>query len=137
MSKKITEQDIIDSVASACQYISFYHPEDFVQGMVEAYEAEQSESAKNAIGQILINSKMCAMGHRPLCQDTGSVNIFVKVGLKANLELTKELIDVLNEGVAKGYTDPDNTLRYSVVADPAGKRTNTKKQYSSCYSRKC
>ncbi len=137
MSKKITEQDIIDSVASACQYISFYHPEDFVKGMVEAYEAEKSEAAKNAIGQILINSKMCALGHRPLCQDTGSINIFVKVGLKANLELTKELVDVLNEGVAKGYTDPDNTLRYSVVADPAGKRTNTKKQYSSCYSCNC
>ena len=87
MSKKITEQDIIDSVASACQFISFYHPEDFVKGMVEAYEAEKSDAAKNAIGQILINSKMCAMGHRPLCQDTGSVNIFVKVGLKANLDI--------------------------------------------------
>ena len=126
MSKKITEQDIIDSVASACQFISFYHPEDFVKGMVEAYENEKSDAAKNAIGQILINSKMCAMGHRPLCQDTGSVNIFVKVGLKANLDITKNLEDLLNEGVAKGYTDPDNTLRYSVVADPAGKRTNTK-----------
>ena len=124
--KVIKEQDIIDSIADACQYISYFHPEDFVTGMVEAYEAEKSEAAKNAIGQILINSKMCAMGHRPLCQDTGSVNIFVKVGLKANLELTKELIDVLNEGVAKGYTNPDNTLRYSVVSDPAGKRTNTK-----------
>lgn len=126
MSKKITEQDIIDSVASACQFISFYHPEDFVKGMVEAYEKEQSDSAKNAIGQILINSKMCAMGHRPLCQDTGSVNIFVKVGLKANLDITKNLEDLLNEGVAKGYTDPDNTLRFSVVSDPAGKRVNTK-----------
>ncbi len=122
----ITEQDIIDSVADACQFISYYHPEDFVQGMVEAYEKEQSESAKNAIAQILINSKMCAMGHRPLCQDTGSVNIFVKVGLNAKLELTRELEDVLNAGVAKGYTNPDNTLRYSVVSDPAGKRANTK-----------
>ena len=122
----ITEQDIIDSVAGACQYISYYHPTDFVEGMTEAYEKEQSESAKNAIGQILINSKMCAMGHRPLCQDTGSVNIFVKVGLNAKLELSKELEDVLNEGVAKGYTDPDNTLRFSVVSDPAGERKNTK-----------
>lgn len=130
---KITEQDIIDSIADACQFISFYHPEDFVKGMVEAYENEKSESAKNAIGQILINSKMCAMGHRPLCQDTGSVNIFVKVGLNANLDIKKELVDLLNEGVAKGYTDPDNTLRYSVVSDPAGARTNTK-QYTSCYS---
>ena len=95
MSKKITEQDIIDSVASACQFISFYHPEDFVKGMVEAYENEKSDAAKNAIGQILINSKMCALGHRPLCQDTGSVNIFVKVGLKANLDITKNLEDLL------------------------------------------
>ena len=126
MSKKITEQDIIGSVASACQFISFYHPEDFVKGMVEAYENEKSDAAKDAIGQILINSKRCALGHRPLCHDTGSVNIFVKVGLKANLDITKNLEDLLNEGVAKGYTDPDNTLRYSVVADPAGKRTNTK-----------
>ncbi len=123
---KITEQDIIDSVARACQYISYYHPEDFVEGMVEAYEKEKSEAAKNAIGQILINSKMCAMGHRPLCQDTGSINIFVKVGLKANLDISRELEDILNDGVAKGYTDPDNTLRYSVVSDPAGKRQNTK-----------
>jgi fumarate hydratase class I len=122
----IKEQDIIDSIAGACQYISYYHPEDFVKGMVEAYEKEESEAAKNAIAQILINSKMCAMGHRPLCQDTGSVNIFIKVGLNAKLELSKELEDVLNEGVAKGYTDPDNTLRYSVVSDPAGERKNTK-----------
>ena len=122
----IKQQDIIDSIADACQYISYFHPEDFVTAMVEAYENEKSEAAKNALGQILINSKMCALGHRPLCQDTGSVNIFVRVGLKANLELTKELVDVLNEGVAKGYTNPDNTLRYSVVSDPAGKRTNTK-----------
>ncbi len=126
MGKKITEKDIIDSIADACQYISFYHPEDFVKGMVEAYENEQSESAKNAIGQILINSKMCAMGHRPLCQDTGSINIFVKVGLKANLDISRPMEDVLNEGVAKGYTDPENTLRFSVVSDPAGKRQNTR-----------
>ena len=106
--KVIKEQDIIDSIADACQYISYFHPEDFVTGMVEAYESEKSEAAKNAIGQILINSKMCAMGHRPLCQDTGSVNIFIKVGLNAKLELTRELADVLNAGVAKGYTNPDN-----------------------------
>ncbi|AXX93508.1 fumarate hydratase, class I [Malaciobacter molluscorum LMG 25693] len=124
--KVIKEQDIIDSIAGACQYISYYHPEDFVKAMVEAYEKEESQSAKNAIAQILINSKMCAMGHRPLCQDTGSVNIFIKVGLNAKLELSKELEEVLNEGVAKGYTDPDNTLRYSVVSDPAGERKNTK-----------
>ncbi|RXJ75930.1 fumarate hydratase, partial [Arcobacter sp. F2176] len=96
MMKKITEQDIIESIADACQYISFYHPEDFVKGMVEAYNVEKGEAAKNAIGQILINSKMCAMGHRPLCQDTGSVNIFVKVGLNAPLDIKKELVDLLN-----------------------------------------
>ena len=122
----ITENDIRQSVADAIQYISYYHPEDFVKGMVEAYEKEESEAAKNAIGQILINSKMCAMGHRPLCQDTGSVNVFVKVGLNAKLDLTSELEDIINEGVALGYKDPTNTLRYSIVSDPAGKRTNTK-----------
>jgi len=124
--KKITEDDIKQSIAGAIQYISYYHPKDFVEGMVEAYEVEKSESAKNAIGQILINSKMCAMGHRPLCQDTGSVNVFIKVGLTANLELVKELEDVINEGVALGYQDPSNKLRYSIVSDPAGARTNTK-----------
>lgn len=123
---KITEEDIRQSVSDAVQYISYYHSEDFVKGIVEAYEVEKSASAKNALGQILINSKMCAMGHRPLCQDTGSVNIFIKVGLNAQLELTKELEDVLNEGVALGYTNPDNTLRYSIVTDPAGARINTK-----------
>ncbi|MCJ8326837.1 MAG: fumarate hydratase [Campylobacterales bacterium] len=124
--KKITENDIKQSVADAIQYISYYHPEDFVKAMVEAYENEESEAAKNAIGQILINSKMCAMGHRPLCQDTGSINVFVKVGLNAPLEITKELDDIINEGVALGYKDPINKLRYSIVSDPAGKRVNTK-----------
>ncbi|MDA3908949.1 MAG: fumarate hydratase [Sulfurimonas sp.] len=123
---KITQDDIRESIADALQYISYYHPKDFVEGMVEAYNVEKSESAKNAIGQILINSKMCAMGHRPLCQDTGSVNVFIKVGLKADLDLEKELEDIINEGVALGYKDPENKLRYSIVSDPAGKRVNTK-----------
>ncbi len=123
---KITEDDIKQSIADAIQYISYYHPTDFVKGMVEAYEVEKSQSAKNAIGQILINSKMCAMGHRPLCQDTGSVNVFIKVGMNANLELSKELEDIINEGVALGYQDPSNKLRYSIVSDPAGTRINTK-----------
>jgi fumarate hydratase class I len=123
---KITQKDIQQSIADAIQYISYYHPEDFVKGMVEAYEKEKSEAAKNAIGQILINSKMCAMGHRPLCQDTGSVNVFIKVGTKADLDIQNELEDIINAGVAQGYTDPDNTLRYSIVSDPAGERKNTK-----------
>ena len=124
--KTITQEDIKQSIAGALQYISYYHPEDFVKGMVEAYNIEQSEAAKNAIGQILINSKMCAMGHRPLCQDTGSVNVFITVGLNAKLALNSELEDIINEGVALGYKNPENTLRYSIVSDPAGKRTNTK-----------
>lgn len=126
MRGTITQEDITQSIADAVQYISYYHSEDFVKGMVEAYEVEKSDSAKNALGQILINSKMCAVGHRPLCQDTGSINVFIKVGLNAKLSLTKELEDAINEGVARGYTDPDNTLRYSIVSDPAGARINTK-----------
>jgi len=122
----ITENDIKQSIADAVQYISYYHSEDFVKGMVEAYEAEKSDSAKNALGQILINSKMCAIGHRPICQDTGSVNVFIKIGLNAKLDLKKELENVINEGVALGYTNPDNTLRFSIVSDPAGARINTK-----------
>lgn len=122
----ITENDIVESVANACQFISYYLPENFLKGMVKAYENEKSESAKNAIGQILINSKMCAIGHRPLCQDTGSANVFVKVGLNAKLDIKKELTELINEGVAKGYTDPNNTLRFSVLEDPAGERKNTK-----------
>jgi len=123
---KITENDIKQSIADAVQYISYYHPEDFIKEMVEAYNKEKSESAKNAIGQILINSKMCAMGHRPLCQDTGSVNVFIKVGTKADLDIQNELEDIINAGVAQGYTNPDNTLRYSIVSDPAGERKNTR-----------
>lgn len=122
----ITEEHIVQSVQDALQYISYYHPEDFVKGMVAAYENEPSAAAKNAIGQILINSKMCAIGKRPICQDTGMVTMFVKLGLNAKLDLKRPLQDVLNEGVAKAYTHPDNTLRYSVLADPAGKRSNTK-----------
>ena len=123
---KITENEIRQSIADAIQYISYYHPKDFVESMVEAYNIERSESAKNAIGQILINSKMCAIGHRPLCQDTGSINVFIKIGLKANLDISKELDEIINEGVALGYKNPENTLRYSIVSDPVGKRVNTK-----------
>ncbi|MBE0492323.1 MAG: fumarate hydratase [Sulfurospirillum sp.] len=122
----IKESDIQESITGALQYISYYHPEDFIKGMIEAYDLEQSPAAKNAIGQILINSKMCAMGHRPICQDTGSVNVFVKIGLNATLELSKELEDVINEAVALAYLDPSNTLRFSIVSDPAGARINTK-----------
>ncbi|MBE0497390.1 MAG: fumarate hydratase [Campylobacterales bacterium] len=122
----ITEEHIIQSVQDALQYISYYHPADFVKGMVKAYENEPSPAAKNAIGQILINSKMCAIGKRPICQDTGMVTMFIKLGLNAKLDIKRPLHEVLNEGVAKAYTHPDNTLRYSVLADPAGKRSNTK-----------
>ncbi len=126
MNSTITEADIVQSIEDALQYISYYHPEDFIKGMVSAYENELSPAAKNAIGQILINSKMCAIGKRPMCQDTGMVTIFVKLGLNAKLDLKRPLDEVLNEGVARAYTNPNNTLRYSVVSDPAGKRINTK-----------
>lgn len=122
----ITEEDIIKSVEDALQYISYFHPEDFVKGMVKAYENEPSLAAKNAIGQILINSKMCAVGKRPICQDTGMVTIFVKLGLNAKLDIKRPLQEVLDEGVARAYTHPDNTLRFSVLSDPAGARVNTK-----------
>lgn len=122
----ITEEDIIKSVEDALQYISYFHPEDFVKGMVKAYENEPSSAAKNAIGQILINSKMCAVGKRPICQDTGMVTIFVKLGLNAKLDIKRPLQEVLDEGVARAYTHPDNTLRFSVLSDPAGARVNTK-----------
>jgi fumarate hydratase, class I len=122
----IKQDDIKNSIADAIQYISYYHPEDFVKAMSTAYKKEISPAAKNAIGQILINSKMCAIGHRPICQDTGSINIFVKIGLNAKLELLDELEDVINQGVSLGYKNEANPLRASIVKDPAGKRINTK-----------
>jgi len=122
----ITESDIIDSVADALQFISYYHPKDFVDAMTKAYDREQNKGAKDAIAQILINSRMSATGHRPICQDTGIVTVFVKLGMKVQFESTKTLDEIINEGVRRAYKNVDNPLRASIVSDPAGKRVNTR-----------
>lgn len=127
MTTNIRQEDVATSVADALQFISYYHPMDFVAAMGKAYEAEQSVPAKDAIAQILANSRMCAEGHRPICQDTGIVVAFVKVGMDVRFpDATKSLADMINEGVHRAYTYPDNKLRASILADPAGARKNTK-----------
>ncbi|MEN9711840.1 MAG: Fumarate hydratase class anaerobic [Pseudomonadota bacterium] len=123
----IRQNDLIESVASALQYISFYHPADYIQHLARAYEREQSPAAKDAMAQILTNSKMSALGHRPICQDTGIVNVFLKIGMDVRFEgFSGSLNDAINEGVRRGYLNPDNALRASVVADPQFARKNTK-----------
>ena len=123
----IRQQDLIDSVADALQYISYYHPQDYIEALGDAYAAEQSAAAKDAIAQILTNSRMCAEGHRPICQDTGIVVAFVKVGMDVRWEgVTMPVAEMVNEGVRRAYTHPDNKLRASIVADPAGARKNTR-----------
>src|SRR6202167_5094416 len=122
----IREADVIASVADALQYISYYHTPDFIRAMGRAYSIEQSPSARDAIAQILTNSRMCAEGHRPICQDTGIVVVFVKVGMGVRFEASRDLEAMINEGVRRAYLDPDNKLRASIVADPAGKRTGTR-----------
>jgi len=123
----IRQQDFIDSITDALQFISYYHPQDYIEALGEAYMAEQSPAAKEAIAQILTNSRMCAEGHRPICQDTGIVCAFVKVGTDVRWEgMTMGVADMVNEGVRRAYTHPDNTLRASIVADPSGARRNTK-----------
>jgi len=123
----IKENDLIESIAAALQYISYYHPADYITHLARAYEREQSSAAKDAIAQILTNSKMSAMGHRPMCQDTGIVNVFLKVGMGLRLDgFSGSLEDAINEGVRRGYNHPDNTLRASIVADPQFARKNTK-----------
>ncbi|MDP3424879.1 MAG: fumarate hydratase [Burkholderiaceae bacterium] len=123
----IRQADLVESIAAALQYISYYHPADYIAHLAAAYEQEQSPAAKDAIAQILTNSKMSATGHRPICQDTGIVNVFLKVGMNVRWEgFTGSLDDAINEGVRQGYNHPDNTLRASVVADPQFERKNTK-----------
>ncbi|MXZ80403.1 MAG: fumarate hydratase [Gammaproteobacteria bacterium] len=121
----IKEQDLVESVADALQYISYYHSRDFIQAMHRAWLREESESARNAISQILVNSRMAAEGKRPICQDTGIVVIFVKVGMKVQWDSGKRLEDMINEGVRKAYLDPSNPLRASIVSPPIGQRKNT------------
>ena len=121
----IREADLIASVADALQYISYYHAPDFIRAMGRAYALEQSPAARDAIAQILTNSRLCAEGHRPICQDTGIVVVFVKVGMGVRFESARDLAAMINEGVRRAYRDPDNKLRASIVADPAGKRSGT------------
>ena len=123
----IRREDLVQSVADALQFISYYHPADYLRALGRAYEREQSPAAKDAIAQILTNSRMCAEGRRPICQDTGIVNVFLKIGMNVRFEdFNGTLEDVVNEGVRRGYLDPENPLRASVLADPAFTRTNTR-----------
>jgi len=120
-------QDLIDTVAAALQYISYYHPADYITHLAQAYQAEQSAAAKDAIAQILTNSRLCAEGKRPMCQDTGIVNVFLKIGMGVRFEgFTGSLDNAVNEGVRRGYLDPDNKLRASVLDDPLFERKNTR-----------
>ncbi|ABM94344.1 fumarate hydratase [Methylibium petroleiphilum] len=123
----IRHADLVDSIAAALQYISYYHPADYITHLARAYEQEQSPAAKDAIAQILTNSKMCAEGRRPICQDTGIVNVFLKIGMDVRFEgFAGSIEDAVNEGVRRGYLNPENTLRASIVADPHFERKNTK-----------
>jgi fumarate hydratase, class I len=122
----IRQDDVIQSVADALQYISYYHSPDFIQAMAAAYEREASPAAKDAIKQILVNSRMCATGHRPICQDTGIVTVFAKIGMNVRWDATLSLSDMINEGVRRAYNHADNKLRASIVADPAFDRKNTR-----------
>jgi len=127
MTTSIRQEDLIESIAAALQYISYYHPSDYIAHLARAYAREESAAAKDAIAQILTNSRMSATGHRPICQDTGIVNVFLKVGMDLRWEgFTGSLEDAINEGVRRGYNHPDNTLRASIVADPEFLRRNTK-----------
>lgn len=121
----IKQEDLITSIADALQFISYYHPLDFIRAMRRAWELEESPAAKAALTQVLVNSRMCAIGKRPICQDTGIVNVFISVGMDVRWDADMSLEDMINEGVRRGYTYPDNVLRGSVLTDPDGARTNT------------
>jgi fumarate hydratase class I len=122
----IREADLVESVADALQYISYYHPMDYIRAVAKAWEIEQSPAAKDALAQVLTNSRMCAEGHRPICQDTGIVNVFLKWGQNCRLESSRSLQEVVDEGVRRAYNHPENKLRASIVADPAFTRRNTR-----------
>ena len=122
----IKQADLVQSVADALQFISYYHPADYIRALGRAYEREQSPAAKDAIAQILTNSRMCAEGHRPICQDTGIVNVFMKIGMHVHWDAGTSVEDMVNEGVRRAYLDPDNRLRASVLDDPAFGRRNTR-----------
>ena len=122
---RIKTRDITESIASALQYISYYHSPDFVKAMTRAYEREESPAAKNAMAQILINSRLAAEGHRPICQDTGVVVVFLKIGQSAVIDGDDSIQDAINDGVRRAYTNADNPLRASMVSPPIGARKNT------------
>ncbi len=122
----IREEDLIESVADALQYISYFHPMDYIRALAAAWEREENPAAKDAMAQVLANSRMCAEGHRPLCQDTGIVNVFLKWGQECRLESNRSLQEVVDEGVRRAYNHPENKLRASIVADPAFTRRNTR-----------
>ena len=126
MTTVIKGDDLVESVASALQFMSYYHPNDFIQAMTAAWEREESPSAKDAMAQILINSRMAAEGHRPICQDTGIVVAFIDIGMDVRIESTQSLDDLVNEGVRQAYLHPDNVLRASILEDPDGARKNTR-----------
>ncbi|MGM0633090.1 MAG: fumarate hydratase [Pseudomonadota bacterium] len=122
----IRQDDMIQSVADALQYISYYHPLDFIRAVNEAYEREESPAARDAMAQILINSRLCAEGKRPICQDTGIVTVFLKIGMKVQWDSEMSVSDMVNEGVRQAYLHPENVLRASILEDPAGARRNTR-----------
>ncbi len=122
----IRQDDLIQSVTDALQFISYYHPKDFVDAVYAAYQREESPAAKAAMQQILVNSRMCAEGRRPICQDTGIVTVFIEIGMDVQWDAKLSVEDMINEGVRRAYNHPDNILRASILADPAGKRINTK-----------
>ena len=122
----IREEDLIESIADALQFISYYHPMDYIRALGDAYAAEQGPAAKDAIAQILTNSRMCAEGHRPICQDTGIVNVFIDWGQDCRLDSPRALQEVVDDGVRRAYLNPENKLRASVLADPAFTRRNTR-----------
>ena len=121
----IKQEDLIESIAGALQFISYYHSTDFIRAMDQAYQRELNPAAKDAIAQILINSRMCALGHRPICQDTGIVNVFLNVGMNVQWQADMSVSDMCNEGIRRAYLDPDNKLRASIMEDPDGARKNT------------
>src|SRR3954468_20776098 len=126
MTTTITRTDLVQSIANALQFISYYHPADYIRALGRAYEREQSAAAKDAIAQILTNSRMCAEGHRPICQDTGIVNVFLKVGMNVRFDFQDSLEDAVNEGVRRAYTHAENPLRASVLDESDFGRKNTK-----------
>ncbi|MGZ4958956.1 MAG: fumarate hydratase [Methylomonas sp.] len=122
----IRQDDFIQSISDALQYISYYHPKDFIQALYTAYQKEESPAARDAMAQILINSRMCAEGKRPICQDTGIVTVFLKIGMEVRWDAKSSVSEMVNEGVRRAYMHPDNVLRASILSDPAGKRINTR-----------